>query len=209
VANAADIDAAARAARLAFDKGPWATVRPVERERLLLRLADLIERDADTLAQLETLDNGKILPMARHGDLALALDPCATWPAGRPRSRGRRFRLRLCAAHALHLADAAPPGGRGGPDHPWNFPLVMAIWKIAPALAAGCTVVLKPSEDTPLTALYLARLVVEAGFPAGVVNILPGAAEAGIALVEHPLIDKIAFTGSTRWDRTSSAARRA
>jgi phenylacetaldehyde dehydrogenase len=90
------------------------------------------------------------------------------------------------------------PVGVVGQIIPWNFPLVMAIWKIAPALAAGCTVVLKPSEDTPLSALYLARLVVEAGFPEGVVNILPGAAEAGIALVEHPLVDKIAFTGSTQ-----------
>jgi phenylacetaldehyde dehydrogenase len=200
VADRADIDTAVQAARLAFDKGPWATVRPVERERLLLRLADLIERDADTLAQLETLDNGKILGMARHGDLALALDSLRYMAGWATKIEGTTVSPSF--AYVPHMRFTSQtlrrPVGVVGQIIPWNFPLVMAIWKIAPALAAGCTVVLKPSEDTPLSALYLARLVVEAGFPEGVVNILPGAAEAGIALVEHPLVDKIAFTGSTQ-----------
>ncbi|WP_068093268.1 aldehyde dehydrogenase family protein [Novosphingobium rosa] len=200
IGTAQDIDEAVRAARHAFDKGDWKDLRPVARERLLLRLADLIERDADTLAELETLDNGKILPMARHGDLTLALDSLRYMAGWATKIEGTTISPSF--AYVPHMRFTSQtlrrPVGVVGQIIPWNFPLVMAIWKIAPALAAGCTVVLKPSEETPLTALYLARLVVEAGFPAGAVNIVTGGAEAGIALVEHPLVDKIAFTGSTQ-----------
>jgi phenylacetaldehyde dehydrogenase len=164
-----------------------------------LRLADLIERDADTLAQLETLDNGKILPMARHGDLALALDSCATWPAGRPRSRGRRFRppspmCRTCASPRRRCAARWAWWARSSLELPAGHGHLEDRPGAGGGLYGGAQAVRGHAAD----ALYLARLVVEAGFPAGVVNILPGAAEAGIALVEHPLIDKIAFTGSTQ-----------
>jgi phenylacetaldehyde dehydrogenase len=200
VGTAQDIDDAVQAARTAFDTGPWKTMRPVERERLLLRLADLVERDADVLAQLETLDNGKILPMARHGDLALAMDSLRYMAGWATKIEGTTITPSFAYMPQMRFAAQTlrQPVGVVGQIIPWNFPLVMAVWKIAPALAAGCAVVLKPAEDTPLTALYLARLVVEAGFPAGTVNIVTGGAEAGIALVEHPLVDKIAFTGSTQ-----------
>lgn len=197
--GAADIDRAVAAARAAFDTGPWRALRPVERERLLLRLADLIERDADLLAELEVLDNGKILPMARHGDLVLAMDSLRYMAGWATKIEGTTIAPSFHYVPGLSFTSHTirQPVGVVGQIIPWNFPLVMAIWKIAPALAAGCTVILKPAEDTPLSALYLGGLIAEAGFPAGVVNIVTGASAAGIALVEHRHVDKIAFTGST------------
>jgi len=194
-----DIDRAVAAARAAFDGGAWSRLKPVERERLLLRLADLLERDADVLAQLEVLDNGKIWPMARHGDLTIAVDSLRYMAGWATKIEGTTISPSFHYIPGVSFASHTirQPVGVVGQIIPWNFPLVMAIWKIAPALAAGCTVVLKPAEDTPLCALYLARLVGEAGFPAGAVNIVTGGSAAGIALVEHRGVDKIAFTGST------------
>jgi phenylacetaldehyde dehydrogenase len=198
-AGAEDVALAVGAARRAFDSGIWSGLRPVERERALLRLADLIERDAAVLAEIEVLDNGKTLGMARYGDLVLAVDTMRYMAGWATKIEGSTITPSFHYVPSMRFASHVirQPVGVVGAIIPWNFPLVMAIWKIAPALAAGCTVVLKPAEDTPLGALYLARLVAEAGIPAGVVNVVTGAGAVGVALVEHPGVDKIAFTGST------------
>ena len=189
-----DIDRAVRAARRAFDEGPWPHLRPNERERLLLKIADLIEQHGEELAQLETLDNGKTLFESRNVDIPGA---AATF---------RYYAGWVTKLHGeTNPADAAffnytlrEPIGVCGQIIPWNFPLLMAAWKLAPALACGNTCVLKPAEQTPLTALRLGELLLEAGVPDGVVNIVPGfGPTAGGALVRHPLVDKIAFTGSS------------
>ncbi|WP_232494487.1 aldehyde dehydrogenase family protein [Novosphingobium kaempferiae] len=194
----ADVGRAVAAARRAFE-GPWAATRPVERERLLLRLADMLEARADEFAELETLDNGKILMMARYGDLSLAVDSLRYMAGWATKIEGTTISPSFAYVPDMRFTSYTlrEPVGVIGQIIPWNFPLVMAIWKIAPALAAGCTVVLKPAEDTPLSALRLGQLICEAGFPDGVVNIVTGDAEPGQALVDHPDVDKIAFTGST------------
>lgn len=194
----ADVDKAVKAARRAFE-GAWPACRPVQRERLLLRLADLLEQHADEFAQLETIDNGKLLTMARHGDLQIAIDSLRYMAGWATKIEGTTITPSFAYVPDAQFVSQTlrEPVGVVGQIIPWNFPLVMAIWKIAPALAAGCTVVLKPAEDTPLTALRLGQLICEAGFPDGVVNIVTGDAEPGSALVEHPDVDKIAFTGST------------
>jgi acyl-CoA reductase-like NAD-dependent aldehyde dehydrogenase len=192
--DAADIDRAVRAARRAFDEGPWPRMRPAERERILLRIADLIETHADELAELETLDNGKTISESRHVDIPAAAATFRYYGGWVNKIAGEtnptdpeffNFTLR-------------EPVGVCGQIIPWNFPLLMAAWKLGPALACGNTIVLKPAEQTPLTALRLGELLLEAGVPDGVVNIVTGFGEtAGRALVRHPLVDKIAFTGST------------
>jgi 5-carboxymethyl-2-hydroxymuconate semialdehyde dehydrogenase len=192
--DAEDIDRAVRAARRAFDSGPWRRVSPAERERLLLRIADLIEAHAEELAELETLDNGKTLAESRSVDVPAAAATFRYYAGWVNKLTGEtnpsdsdyfNFTLR-------------EPVGVCGQIIPWNFPLLLAAWKLAPALACGNTCVLKPAEQTPLTALRLGELLEEAGVPAGVVNIVPGfGPTAGAALVRHPLVDKIAFTGST------------
>ncbi|MBH0111881.1 aldehyde dehydrogenase family protein [Novosphingobium sp. YJ-S2-02] len=196
--GSADVDKAVAAARRAFE-GEWARVRPVQRERLLLRLADMLEERADEFAELETLDNGKILMMSRHADLNLGIDSLRYMAGWATKIEGTTISPSFAYVPDVQFASYTlrEPVGVVGQIIPWNFPLVMAIWKIAPALAAGCTVVLKPAEDTPLTALRLGQLICEAGFPDGVVNIVTGDAEPGQALVDHPDVDKIAFTGST------------
>ncbi|MGA9643059.1 MAG: aldehyde dehydrogenase family protein [Terriglobales bacterium] len=198
--DAADIDAAVKAARRAFDSGPWSRLTASDRGKLVWKLADLLERHIEEFATLETLDNGKPLTVARAADVPLAVDMfryMAGWatklegttiPISVPYTPGANY-------HAYTLRE---PVGVVGQIIPWNFPLLMAAWKLAPALACGCTVVLKPAEQTPLTALLLGELIQEAGFPDGVVNIVPGYGEtAGAALAAHDLVDKIAFTGST------------
>ena len=199
--DAPDIDLAVKAARRAFEGKEWRSITPLQRERLLHKLADLIEKNADELALLESLDNGKPVKQARMADVM-----------------GSVNRLRYAAGWAtkLHGVTTSPsvpgaevltytlkePVGVCGQIIPWNFPLMMAISKLAPCLAAGCVSVLKPAEQTPLTALRLGDLILEAGFPAGVVNIVTGFGEtAGAALVDHPDVDKIAFTGSTQVGR--------
>jgi phenylacetaldehyde dehydrogenase len=199
-ANAADVDKAVAAARTAFESGPWTTMPPAGREALLWKLADLIDRNAGELAELESLDNGKTKFMASVVDV----------PGARNYFRYMAGWATKIEGSTIEVSVGVPEGGRVNAYTrrepvgvvaqiiPWNFPLVMAAWKLAPALAAGCTCVLKPAEQTPLTALRLGELIVEAGFPPGVVNILTGYGETtGAALVKHPGVDKIAFTGST------------
>ena len=194
-----DIDRAVKAARKAFDDSDWSRVRPVHRERLMLKLADLIEANAEELAQLESLDNGKLVFFARIVDVAGTVDYFRYMAGWATKIAGQTLDVSLGMPGDEYQAyTLKQPVGVVGQITPWNFPLAMASWKIAPALATGCTMVLKPAEQTSLTALRLGELILEAGFPAGVVNIVTGMGEtAGAALVEHPGVDKIAFTGST------------
>jgi acyl-CoA reductase-like NAD-dependent aldehyde dehydrogenase len=192
-AGAADVDHAVRAARDAVE-GTWAAISAADRGRLIGHLADLVEEHAQELAELESLDNGKPVKLARSVDVAAAvaeLRHFAGWPE---RIFGHVIPV---AQPAMHCYTRREPVGVCGQIIPWNFPLLMAAWKIAPALAAGCTVVLKPAEQTPLTALRLGELALDAGIPVGVVNVLTGDGQTGAALVEHADVDKIAFTGST------------
>ena len=193
-ADAADVDKAVHAARTAFEKGPWRRTAAAERGQLLHRLADLIEENADELARLESLDNGKPYHVAKTADLPLTI-ACYRYYAGwADKIQGKTIPI----AGNYFCYTRLEPVGVVGQIIPWNFPLLMQAWKLAPALAAGNTVVLKPAEQTPLTALRVGELIVEAGFPAGVVNILPGyGPTAGAAIAWHHDIDKVAFTGST------------
>ena len=187
-----DIDQAVDAARRAFDDGPWPRMDARDRAKLLYRLADLIEENAEELAALETLDNGKPITDSRNVDLPLVID-CFRYYAGwADKIHGETIPIRgdyFCYTRR-------EPIGVCGLIIPWNFPLLMVAWKWGPALAAGNTVVLKPAEQTPLSALRLGELALEAGFPPGVINIVPGFGEtAGAHLVRHLQVDKIAFTG--------------
>ncbi len=196
--DAADIDLAVKAARKAFDSGPWRKMDARDRGRLMNKLADLIEQNIDELATLETLDNGKPISESRNGDLPLVVD-CFRYYAGwADKIHGQTIPIR----GNFFCYTKREPVGVAGQIIPWNFPMLMVAWKWGPALAAGCTIVLKPAEQTPLTALRLGELALEAGYPAGVINIVPGFGEtAGDALVQHPGIDKVAFTGSTEVGR--------
>jgi len=193
-----DIDRAVKAARAAFDSGKWSKISPSERGRMMWRLADLIEKNAEEFAQLESLDNGKPLTIARVADLPLAIDHFRYYAGWSTKIEGNTIPMSFARQGSYHAYTVREPVGVVGQIIPWNFPLLMAAWKLGPALATGCCVVLKPAEQTPLTALRLGELIQEAGFPDGVVNIVPGYGEtAGAALSAHPDVDKIAFTGST------------
>jgi phenylacetaldehyde dehydrogenase len=195
-----DVDRAVKAARAAFESGPWRTLTASERGRLLWKLADLLERDLEEFARLESLDNGKPLAVARAADVPLAVDLFRYMAGWATKIHGSTFPISVPYAPGAQFFayTQREPIGVVGQIIPWNFPLLMAAWKLGPALATGCTVVLKPAEQTPLTALRLGELFQEAGFPDGVVNIVTGLGEtAGAALAAHPGIDKIAFTGST------------
>src|SRR6202034_2711406 len=195
-ADSADVDIAVAAARRAFDSGRWSAVSPSERGKLLWRLGDLIERDLEELAELESIDNGKPYAVARVADLPLAVDMMRYMAGWATKITGSTLSLSLPGEYLSYTM--REPVGVVAQIIPCTSPLLMACWKIAPALAAGCTVVLKAAEQTPMTALRLAELVQEAGFPAGVVNVLTGFGEtAGAALAAHPDVDKVAFTGST------------
>jgi phenylacetaldehyde dehydrogenase len=199
-ADAEDVDRAVRAARAAFENGPWPEMLPDERERLMWRLADLLEQHAGELAELESLDNGKPIAMARLIDVPGAISHLRYMAGWASKLDGSTITTSLRAAPGtkFHTYTVREPVGVVGQIIPWNFPLLMATLKLAPVLATGCTSVLKPAEQTPLSALRLGELILEAGFPPGVVNILTGRGETtGAALVAHPGIDKIAFTGST------------
>ncbi len=199
-ANAADVDRAVAAARAAFETGPWSTMLPAAREALLWRLSDLIQKNADELAELESLDNGKTKFMASVVDVPGAVNHFRYMAGWATKIEGSTIEVSIGGPEGgrVNAFTRREPVGVVAQIIPWNFPLVMAAWKLAPALAVGCTCVLKPAEQTPLTALRLGELIVEAGFPPGVVNILTGYGETtGTALVKHPGIDKIAFTGST------------
>src|SRR5271156_3832584 len=193
-----DIDRAVKAARAAFSSGPWSKISPSERGRLIWKLSDLLEKYAEEFAQLESLDNGKPLKIARVADLPLAIDHFRYYAGWATKIEGNTIPMGLAQQGRFHAYTVREPVGVVGQIIPWNFPLLMAAWKLGPALATGCTVILKPAEQTPLTALRLGELIQEAGFPDGVVNIVTGFGEtAGAALAAHPDVDKIAFTGST------------
>jgi phenylacetaldehyde dehydrogenase len=196
----ADIDLAVRAARHAFDQGPWRRLTASQRGRLIWKLADLLEQNTEEFAYLESLDNGKPLNIAKAADVPLAVDLFRYMAGWTTKIEGNTIPLSVpYTPGAKYFAyTLREPVGVVGQIIPWNFPLLMAAWKLGPALASGCTVILKPAEQTPLSALRLGELIMEAGFPEGVVNIVPGYGEtAGAALAAHPDVDKVAFTGST------------
>src|ERR1700726_3428494 len=198
--DAVDIDLAVRAARRAFEDGPWSHMTPSERGRIMWRIGDLLDEHLEEFAALETLDNGKPLTVARAADVPLAAELFRYMAGWATKIEGNTIPLSVPYAPdaQFHAYTLREPIGVVGQIIPWNFPLLMAAWKLGPALATGNTVVLKPAEQTPLTALRLGELFQEAGFPDGVVNIVPGYGEtAGAALAAHPDVDKIAFTGST------------
>jgi phenylacetaldehyde dehydrogenase len=197
-----DIDRAVKAARAAFETGPWHKMPPAGRAKLIWKLADLIEQHLEEFAQLESLDNGKPLAIARIADVPLTVEHMRYYAGWATKIEGNTIPLILAPRNKFHAYTVREPIGVVGQIIPWNFPLLMAAWKLGPSLAAGCTSVLKPAEQTPLTALRLGELIQEAGFPEGVVNIVPGYGEtAGAALAAHPDVDKIAFTGSTEVGR--------
>jgi acyl-CoA reductase-like NAD-dependent aldehyde dehydrogenase len=196
-ANAADVDLAVSSARRAFENRVWRQMSANDRTNLLLRLADLIEKEADDLAVLECLNNGKPAHLTRLVEVEGSIKTFryfAGWPT---KFGGETLPVSPRGGAQILNYTTREPIGVAGLIVPWNYPLSMAAWKVAPALAAGCTVVLKPAEQTPLTALRLGELAQEAGFPPGVLNVVTGFGEAGAALVAHPGVDKIAFTGST------------
>jgi acyl-CoA reductase-like NAD-dependent aldehyde dehydrogenase len=191
-AGAEDVDRAARAAREAL-AGAWAKVNPAKRSALIWGLAEVVKANGDELAELESLDNGKPLAAAK-GDVAATVNHLryfAGWPT---KIEGETIPV---SARDVLCYTRREPVGLCAQIIPWNFPLLMAVWKLAPVLATGCTTILKPAEQTPLSALRLGELILEAGIPPGTVNILTGDGETGAAMVDHPGVDKVAFTGST------------
>ena len=204
-ADHVDVDKAVHAARRAFDQGPWRTMSPSARGQLLWKLADLLEQHTDEFAELEALDNGKPVSIARAADVPLAVDLFRYMAGWATKTLGTT--IPLSAGHDFLSYTVREPIGVVAQIIPWNFPLLMAAWKLGPALATGCTVVMKLAEQTPLTGLRLAQLFMEAGFPPGVVNILTGFGEAcGAPLAAHDLVDKVAFTGSTEVGRLIAKA---
>ncbi|WP_235739023.1 aldehyde dehydrogenase family protein [Nocardioides alcanivorans] len=195
-----DIDLAVAAARRVFDAGDWSAMRPNQREKLIWRIADLMDTYAEDLGELESLDNGKSVGIATAVDVRFAAE-CfryyAGWPTKLTGTTNSPSMLLADPSQEFHAYTRREPVGVCGQIIPWNFPILMAAWKIAPALATGNVVVLKPAEQTPLSALLLGEILMEAGVPAGVVNIVTGDGEAGAALSSHDDVDKIAFTGST------------
>ncbi len=193
-----DVDRAVRAARRAFDDGPWPKMRAAERQRILTRLGDLILANADEIARLETIDNGKPIFESRQVDVGMVAS-CFHYFAGwATKLTGDTVPVNP----AFFTYTLREPLGVIGAIIPWNFPMIMVGWKAAPALAAGNCVVIKPAAETPLTALRIGQLALEAGLPPGVLNVVPGPGSvAGAALVAHPMVDKISFTGSTEVGR--------
>lgn len=190
--DAEDVDAAAKAARHALEEGEWSKMDARDRGALMHKLADLIEDELEELAALESLDNGKPISDAKAADLPLVVD-CLRYYAGyADKIHGQTIPVR----GNYFTYTRKEPVGVVGQIIPWNFPMLMTAWKWGPALAAGCTIVMKPAEQTPLTCLRMARLAQKAGIPDGVINIVPGyGPTAGAAVVKHPGIDKVAFTG--------------
>jgi len=194
-ATAGDVDRAVQAARRAFEDraGAWRKMSASERGRLIWRIADLVEKNIDEMAELETLDNGKPIFESRYVDMPMVIDVLRYYAGWATKIHGETVNT-LETAFTYTLRE---PVGVVGMIVPWNFPLLLASWKVGPALACGNTIVWKPASLTPLTTLRFGELAVEAGLPAGVLNILTGPSEVGRAMVRHPGIDKIAFTGST------------
>ena len=193
-----DVDRAVKAARAAFDSGPWPKMKPAERQRLLWKWSELIEKHADEIARLETLDNGKPIFESRLVDIPMVVNTFQYFAGWATKITGDT----LPVNPAFFTYTLREPIGVIGAIIPWNFPMIMTGWKTAPALAAGNTVVLKPAELTPLSAIRIGELAIEAGLPPGVFNVVPGKGSiAGEAMVQHPMIDKISFTGSTQVGR--------
>src|SRR5207302_11170182 len=194
-ASEKDVDQAVAAARKAFEDtaGPWRKMSASERGKVLWRIADLVEKNIDELAELETLDNGKPIFESRYVDMPMVADVFRYFAGLATKIHGETVNT-FSNAFTYTLRE---PVGVVGAIIAWNFPLLLASWKLGPALACGNTVVLKPAEQTPLTALRFGELALEAGLPAGVLNIITGGPETGAALVKHSGVDKIAFTGST------------
>ncbi|PQO45404.1 aldehyde dehydrogenase family protein [Blastopirellula marina] len=195
-----DINRAVSAARRAFESGPWHTMTASERGKLIWKLADLMEQHIEEFAEIEALDNGKPKAVAQAADVPLAIDLFRYMAGWATKIEGTTIPVSVpyLPGAEFHSYTLREPVGVVGQIIPWNFPLLMAAWKLGPALATGCTIVLKVAEETPLSALRLGQLIQEAGFPPGVVNIVTGFGEtAGAALSAHPDVDKIAFTGST------------
>src|SRR4051794_9527491 len=194
-ASAADVDRAVQAARAAFDDeaGKWRKMSASERGRLLWKIADLLEQHIDEISELETLDNGKPIFESRYVDMPMVIDVFRYFAGWATKITGETVNT-FENAFTYTLRE---PVGVVGAITAWNFPLLLASWKLAPALACGNTVVIKPAEQTPLTMLRFAELAMEAGLPAGVLNVITGGPEAGKALVQHSGVDKVAFTGST------------
>ena len=193
-----DVDRAVAAARAAFDDGRWCNLPPIAREGIIHKLADLLERHADEFAELEAIDNGKPKGIAAALDIPGSIGMLRYMAGWASKLGGESIDPMAAPKGAFHAYVRREPVGVAAQIVPWNFPLLMAALKIAPALTAGCTLVLKPAEQTSLTALRLADLVNEAGFPAGTINVITGMGEtAGDRLVRHPDVDKVAFTGST------------
>jgi len=188
-----DIDAAVSAARHAFEKGPWSRMAASDRALCLFRLADLVEKHAHELAAIEAINNGKPAHIAKIADLVLSTKTYRYYGGWADKIKGSTLPI----SGPFNLSTRREPVGVVGQIIPWNFPLLMQAWKLGPALAAGCTVVMKTAEQTPLSALRIAELIKEAGFPDGVVNIVSGFGDIGAYLARHPGVDKIAFTGST------------
>ena len=204
-ASAVDVDRAVVAARTAFESpSPWSTMSPRDRSHLLWRIGDLIDEHAEELAQLESLDNGKRVEAA-HGDVATAAELFRYFAGWATKMEGTTIPMSV-PDRDFHAYTRREPIGVVAGIVPWNFPLTMACFKIVPAITAGNTVVLKPAEQTPLTALRLGQLLLDAGVPAGVVNVVTGFGETGAALVAHPGVDKVAFTGSTEVGKKIAAA---
>jgi len=198
--DAEDINRAVHAARRAFEDGPWGRMTPSDRGRLIWKIGDLILEHADELAQLESLDNGKPVAVARGADVPLAADLFHYMAGWATKIEGNTIDISVpyMPGANFHSYTLREPLGVVGQIIPWNFPLLMAAWKLGPALTTGNCVVLKPAEQTPLTALRLAEILAEAGLPDGVVNVVTGFGEtAGAALAAHDDVDKVAFTGST------------
>lgn len=197
-ADKADVDIAVRAARRAFETGPWKKMNARDRGRILMKLAGLCEKYKDELAEMETSNNGKPISETQNADLPLTIETFEYYAGLADKIHGDTIPV----AGNFFNYTLREPAGVVGQIIPWNFPLLMAAWKLGPALATGCTVVMKPAEQTPLTCLRLGELLLEAGLPPGVVNILPGyGPTAGAAIAMHPDVDKVAFTGSTEVGR--------
>src|SRR5262247_3322845 len=195
-ADKEDVNRAVAAARKAFDEGPWRKMTGSQRGRLLVKLADLVEQNLEQFAELESIDNGKPLAVARVADVPLTVDMFCYMGGWATKILGTT--IPWSVPHEFLSYTLREPVGVVGQIIPWNFPLLMAAWKLGPALAAGCTIVLKLAEETPLSGLRLAELCQEAGLPNGVLNVLTGFGEAcGAPLAAHPQVDKVAFTGST------------
>jgi aldehyde dehydrogenase (NAD+) len=193
-ADKEDVELAVQSSKEAFENGPWRRMSAGDRSRLMFKLTELMQKNADELAYLDSIDNGKPLTHARHIDVDLSIRTMQYYAGWPDKVHGQTIPV----DGPFTVYTRHEPVGVCAQIIPWNFPLLMAVWKLGPVLAMGCTTILKPAEQTPLSALKMGELIMEAGFPKGVVNILPGfGPTAGRALAQHPLVDKVAFTGST------------